>query len=85
MKIDVEGLDDLIEDVDNEIGLTKENLQNSKPIFEVRMVTTDSHAGLVFSVSKDARDMPLGIKIGFIEGLKEVMDVILNEPEETRQ
>jgi len=85
MKIDVDDLEEIINDADNDLNLTKEAMEQSKPIFEVRMVTTESHAGLVFSIGKEAKNMPIGLKIGFMEGLKEVMDVLMNEPEETRQ
>jgi hypothetical protein len=69
----------------NDIGLTSENVQEGIEILRISIVETDTHVGLLFGVRAEAYEMPFDLKMSFIEGLGEVINQVINEPDETRQ
>lgn len=68
-----------------EIGLTVEHLKAAQTIITIQLVNTGTHVGLMFGIQPEAYDLPDGLKLKLLQGLGELIDSIVNEPEETRQ
>ena len=79
IKIDVNA------DEAEEVGLTAEHLKNAETIITIQLVDTGTHVGLLFGIQPEAYELPDGLKLKLLQGLGELIDSIVNEPEETRQ
>lgn len=72
-------------DEDNEIGLTEEDVAKGQDLLRIRLVETEDHVGIVVALSSEVYDLPITLKLNFLEVFRNVADQIVNEPDETRQ
>lgn len=70
---------------DNEMGLTKEEIENALNLIVVKLVETETQIGVIVGMSGEIYDLPVDLKLRLLDTFKEISFQIVNEPDETRQ
>ena len=70
---------------DNEMGLTKEEIENALNLIVVKLVETETQIGIIVGMSGEIYDLPVDLKLRLLDTFKEISFQIVNEPDETRQ
>lgn len=70
---------------DNEMGLTKEEIENALNLIVVKLVETETQIGIIVGMSGEVYDLPVDLKLRLLDTFKDISFQIVNEPDETRQ